>query len=75
MDQCPTCNTFWVSCPCCDIRFCPDCMMEEDDAEEDEGDPEPAEERKERTEFVRNKFAEYLRKKKPNKTNEHNERK
>ncbi|PGA79604.1 hypothetical protein COL94_28730 [Bacillus wiedmannii] len=59
MDQCPTCNTFWVSCPCCDIRFCPDCRTEEDEEE-----PESDEERKERTEFVRKKFAEYLERKK-----------
>ncbi|MED1403883.1 hypothetical protein P4U07_13785 [Bacillus mycoides] len=65
MNQCPTCNEWWVQCPCCDVSFCPKCMLEEDDVEEDEEDePEPDEVRIKRREFVRTKFAEYLEKKK-----------
>lgn len=63
IDQCPTCREWWAQCPCCDLSFCPKCGMEEDEAEEDEEEPEPDEERKERTGFVRKKFAEYLEKK------------
>lgn len=41
-DKCPDCNEFWVTCPCCDETFCPDCGLRENDAsygdDEDETD-------------------------------------
>lgn len=40
MDQCPTCATWWVSCPCCKESFCPDCGMLESEAEEENEEEE-----------------------------------
>ena len=36
MNQCPNCQEYWVSCPCCKESFCPDCGMIESEAEETE---------------------------------------
>jgi hypothetical protein len=36
MDKCPTCNDWWVSCPCCSESFCRNCGMLESEAEEEE---------------------------------------
>lgn len=37
---CPTCDEYWVSCPCCNVSFCPDCGMLEEDAPEEIGEEE-----------------------------------
>jgi len=36
MEKCPNCNTWLVTCPFCDISFCPYCMATEDELAEDE---------------------------------------
>lgn len=30
--KCPTCDEWWVNCPCCSSSFCPRCEMFEEDA-------------------------------------------
>ena len=34
MDKCPNCDEWWVTCPCCNINFCPDCGMTEQETED-----------------------------------------
>jgi hypothetical protein len=36
MIQCPTCGCFWEICPCCNVSYCPDCRITEEEAEEQE---------------------------------------
>lgn len=36
MEKCPTCNTWLIMCPCCDVSFCPDCGSTEDELYEEE---------------------------------------
>jgi hypothetical protein len=35
MRDCPDCVTWFVKCPCCDERFCPDCGKLESEAGEE----------------------------------------